>query len=57
MCGCPQGPVRMLKPGQRANVWLELVMPEVNGDVFQVWRKDYFSTACTAEWVQHVSPS
>ena len=26
----------MLKPGQQANIWLELVMPEENGDVFQV---------------------
>ena len=31
-----QGVVRVLKPGQQANIWLELVMPEENGDVFQV---------------------
>ncbi len=31
-----QGALRILKPGQRANIWLELRMPEVNGDVFQV---------------------
>ena len=28
----------MLKPGQQASVWLELLMPDVNGDVFQVCR-------------------
>ena len=32
-----QGALRILKPGQRANIWLELRMPEVNGDVFQVF--------------------
>ena len=31
-----QGAVRILKPGQRASIWLELLMPDVNGDVFQV---------------------
>jgi len=31
-----QGALRILSPGQRANIWLELRMPEVNGDVFQV---------------------
>ena len=27
---------RVLPPGQRVDVWLELDMPESNGDVFQV---------------------
>ena len=31
-----QSALRILSPGQRANIWLELRMPEVNGDVFQV---------------------
>ncbi len=39
-----QGVVRVLKPGQQANIWLELVMPEENGDVFQVRRPDARST-------------
>ena len=43
-----QGVVRVLKPGQQANIWLELVMPEENGDVFQV-RCAWFCSAQSCE--------
>ena len=32
---------RVLPPGQRVDVWLELDMPESNGDVFQVCAPSY----------------
>ena len=32
---------RVLPPGQRVDVWLELDMPESNGDVFQVCAPQY----------------
>ena len=43
-----QEALRILKPGQRANIWLELRMPEVNGDVFQVlsWQRLIWSIRC-----------
>ena len=46
-----QGVVRVLKPGQQANIWLELVMPEENGDVFQVRCADARSAqSCEGSW-------
>ena len=39
---------RVLPPGQRVDVWLELDMPESNGDVFQVCAPQYRATQAAA---------